>query len=111
MKKIVIAVDGYSSCGKSTLAKSVAKMLGFIYIDSGAMYRAVTLYCIRFGIIKDAVVNIEMLIKHLATIDIRFQLNANTGSNETWLKGENVEDEIRKPEVASNVSKIGRAHV
>jgi cytidylate kinase len=108
MKEIVIAVDGYSSCGKSTLAKSIAAMLGYIYIDSGAMYRAITLFCIRYDIIKDSIVNLELLNKHLCNIDIRFQLNALTGKNETWLNGENVEDEIRKPEVASNVSNVSK---
>ncbi len=108
MKEIVIAVDGYSSCGKSTLAKGMATMLGYIYIDSGAMYRAITLYCIRYGIINDSIVNQELLIKHLNNIDIRFQINALTGNNETWLNGENVEDEIRKSEVASNVSIVSK---
>lgn len=108
MKEIVIAVDGYSSCGKSTLAKSIATMLGYIYIDSGAMYRAITLYCIRYGIIKESIVDHELLIQHLNNIDIRFELNALTGNNETWLNGENVEDEIRKSEVASNVSIVSK---
>jgi cytidylate kinase len=108
MKEIVIAVDGYSSCGKSTLAKSLATLLGYIYIDSGAMYRAITLYCIRYGIIKESIVNHELLIQHLNNIDIRFELNALTGNNETWLNGENVEDEIRKSEVASNVSIVSK---
>lgn len=108
MKDIVIAVDGYSSCGKSTLAKAIASMLGYVYIDSGAMYRAVTLYCLRFGIVKDSVVNQDLLFKHLNNIDIRFQLNALTCKNETWLNGENVEDEIRKSEVASNVSIVSK---
>ncbi len=108
MKEIIIAIDGYSSCGKSTLAKGIAAMLGYIYIDSGAMYRAITLYCIRYGIINNSIVNHELLLKHLNKIDIRFQLNALTGNNETWLNGENVEDEIRKPEVASNVSIVSK---
>ncbi|PIP54079.1 MAG: cytidylate kinase [Bacteroidetes bacterium CG23_combo_of_CG06-09_8_20_14_all_32_9] len=108
MKNLIIAVDGYSSSGKSTLAKGIATMLGYIYIDSGAMYRAVTLYCIRYGIIQNSVVNMELLNKNLNFIDIKFQLNSLTGKNETWLNGENVEDEIRNSEVASNVSIISK---
>ncbi|OFX30105.1 MAG: cytidylate kinase [Bacteroidetes bacterium GWA2_32_17] len=108
MRDLIIAIDGYSSCGKSTMAKSVAKLLGYIYIDSGAMYRAVTLYCIRYGIIKNSNVNIELLKQNLNTIDIRFLQNNLTNESETWLNGENVEDEIRKQEVASCVSIVSK---
>lgn len=108
MRDLVIAIDGYSSCGKSTLAKAVATMLGYNYIDSGAMYRAITLYCIRFGIINNSIVNIEKLINNLNNINIKFQINNLTGKSETWLNGENVENEIRKSEVASYVSIVSK---
>lgn len=108
MRDLIIAIDGYSSCGKSTLAKEVALMLGYIYIDSGAMYRAVTLYCIRNGIINNSFVNMELLNKHLDNIEIRFQQNKITNDSETWLNGENVENEIRKSEVASCVSIVSK---
>lgn len=108
MRDLVIAIDGYSSCGKSTLAKAVATMLGYNYIDSGAMYRAITLYCIRFGIINNSILNIEKLINNLNNINIKFQINNLTGKSETWLNGENVENEIRKSEVASYVSIVSK---
>jgi CMP/dCMP kinase len=107
-KDLIIAIDGYSSCGKSTLAKGIAAALGYLYIDSGAMYRAVTLFCIRNKIIKNAVVDLERLNKSLNLIDIRFEYNALKQKYETWLNGENIEEEIRKPEVASNVSNISK---
>lgn len=108
MRDLIIAIDGYSSCGKSTLAKAVASILGYIYIDSGAMYRAITLYCIRYGIIKDSVVNLELLKQNLNKIDIRFLQNNLTDKSETWLNGENVEDVIRMNEVASLVSIVSK---
>jgi len=107
-KDLIIAIDGYSSCGKSTLAKGIASALGYIYIDSGAMYRAVTLFCIRNKIIENDVVDLEHLNNSLNLIDIRFEYNALKQKYETWLNGENIEDEIRKPEVASNVSNISK---
>ncbi|MBK0404059.1 (d)CMP kinase [Adhaeribacter sp. BT258] len=103
MKKIVIAIDGHSSCGKSTTAKLVAKELGYAYIDTGAMYRAVTLYFLNHFIdvnddhgIKLALENIEVTFKH----------NPKTGRNETFLNGLNVEDEIRKMYVTEKVSEV-----
>ncbi|PIX32823.1 MAG: cytidylate kinase [Bacteroidetes bacterium CG_4_8_14_3_um_filter_31_14] len=108
MRDLIIAIDGYSSCGKSTMAKAIASLLGYTYIDSGAMYRAVTLYCIRYGIIKNSNVNIKLLKQNLNTIDIRFLQNNLTNESETWLNGENVEDEIRKQEVASCVSIVSK---
>jgi len=108
MRDLIIAIDGYSSCGKSTMAKAIASLLGYTYIDSGAMYRAVTLYCIRYGIIKNSNVNIKLLKQNLNTIDIRFLQNNLTNESETWLNGENVEDEIRKHEVASCVSIVSK---
>jgi len=107
-KDLIIAIDGYSSCGKSTLAKGIASALGYIYIDSGAMYRAVTLFCIKNKIVDNGVVDIERLNKSLHLIDIRFEYNALKQKYETWLNGENIEEEIRKPEVASNVSNVSK---
>lgn len=104
--KINIAIDGYSSCGKSTLAKAIAQQLHYAYIDTGAMYRAVTLYCMRNGYIKDGAVNSTLLIDDLSKIYIRFRHNAETGISETFLDGENVEQEIRKIEVSDNVSRV-----
>jgi CMP/dCMP kinase len=107
-KKLIIAIDGHSSCGKSTIAKGIASILGYIYIDSGAMYRAVTLYCLRNGIINQSTINFDLLDKKLDDIDIRFEYNALLNKYETWLNGENIEEEIRKTEVASNVSNISK---
>jgi CMP/dCMP kinase len=107
-KDLIIAIDGYSSCGKSTLAKGIAAALGYIYIDSGAMYRAVTLFCIRNKIIENAIVDLERLSKSLNQIDIRFEYNVLKQKYETWLNGENIEEEIRKSEVAANVSNISK---
>lgn len=104
--KINIAIDGYSSCGKSTLAKAIAQKLHYAYIDTGAMYRAITLYCMRNGYIKDSVVNSTLLIDDLSKIYIRFRYNVDTGTSETFLNGENVEQEIRKIEVSDNVSRV-----
>jgi cytidylate kinase len=103
---IIIAIDGYSSCGKSTVAKEVAKMLGYTYIDSGAMYRAVTLFCLRNGLAHDGVVNVENLRKHIDEIKIRFVFNSSLQKHETWLNDENIEEEIRRSEVANLVSPV-----
>jgi cytidylate kinase len=105
-KKLVIAIDGYSSCGKSTIAKDLAKVLNYIYIDTGAMYRAVTLYAMRNGIIKDGKIDVEKLHDSLSGIKVSFRKNPETGLNETYLNGENVEKEIRRMDVSSNVSLI-----
>ena len=107
-KNLIIAIDGYSSCGKSTLAKGIASTLGYIYIDSGAMYRAVTLYCLRNEIIHKDSIDLILLDKKLDEIDIRFEYNALRHKYETWLNGENIEEEIRKSEVASNVSNVSK---
>lgn len=102
MKKIVIAIDGFSSCGKSTLAKDLAARIGFAYIDSGAMYRAVTYYLLKNGIdIQDY----DQVHKALQKINIRFKRTPD-GSNSTYLNGENVEQDIRKMEVSSLVSEV-----
>ena len=102
--RIIIAIDGYSSCGKSTVAKEVARQLNYIYIDTGAMYRAVTLYCLRNGIIDKGVINIGELEKQLHQIDVLFKYNPATDHNDIWLNGENVEEEIRQLTVSQNVS-------
>ncbi|HBF88089.1 MAG TPA: (d)CMP kinase [Bacteroidales bacterium] len=106
MKKIVIAVDGYSSCGKSTLAKEIAKELKYAYIDSGAMYRAVTYFCIKNQIIIDSNINFDKLQSELKNIKITFNYNPQSKKNETYLNGENIEEQIRNIEVANNVSLI-----
>lgn len=106
MKKIVIAIDGFSSSGKSTMAKDLAKEIGYTYIDTGAMYRAVTLFCIQNEIIADGKINEEILRKKLLDIQITFQLNKETGRPDTYLNGVNVEKEIRSMEVAGWVSSV-----
>lgn len=107
MKKITIAIDGHSSCGKSTMAKNLARELGYIYIDTGAMYRSVTLYAMQNGFI-DAGHNIdtEGLKKAMADINISFRFNDTTGRPDTYLNGKCVENEIRTMEVSNNVSPI-----
>jgi len=109
MKKIVVAIDGYSSCGKSTLAKDLACSVGYTYIDSGAMYRAVTLYCLQHGFLKGDEPDWENLRKALADIHISFGKNPETGRSETCLNGLNVEKEIRSMAVADKVSLIAAA--
>jgi len=105
-KKINIAIDGYSSCGKSTLAKQLAKFLGYVYVDSGAMYRSVALYCLRKGYVKDNFIMKDQLIEDLPNINIRFHFNSDYQKSETFLNGENVENEIRGMEVSKHVSYI-----
>lgn len=105
-KKITIAVDGYSSCGKSTLAKALAKKMGYIFIDSGAMYRGVTLYCMRNNLLPNGEPDIENIEKQLKNIVLEFQFNSKTEKSDLFLNGENVEELIRMPDVAANVSKI-----
>jgi cytidylate kinase len=106
MKKITIAIDGYSSCGKSTLAKQLAKELHYIFIDSGAMYRGITLFALQNDCISDEEVNSKKLIPLLDGIELHFQLNPKTNSPELQLNGKNVEGEIRTPKISSLVSKI-----
>ncbi len=105
-KKIVIAIDGHSSCGKSTVAKQLAKLLGYIYLDSGAMYRTVTLFALRNQLAGNGEVEEQALIDRLDEITIEFRLNKTTRENETYLNGENVEEEIRQLPVASHVSPV-----
>ena len=105
-KKIIIAIDGRSSCGKSTLAKSLARALGYMYIDSGAMYRAVTLFALRKGLITDGKVDEEKLLSKMKDLIITFHWDEERGENTTFLNGENVEEEIRQLEVSSHVSPV-----
>ena len=106
MKKITIAIDGFSSCGKSTMAKDLAREIGYIYIDSGAMYRAVTLYSMENGIFTAEGIDTEKLKKQINSIRISFQLNPETGRPDTYLNDINVEKKIRTMEVSSRVSPI-----
>lgn len=106
MKKIIIAIDGYSSCGKSTMAKDLAKEINYIYVDTGAMYRAVTLYALRKSLFIDNQPNISALNGEIKNINISFSLNPQTGAPVTLLNGEDVENEIRGMEVSSYVSAI-----
>ena len=107
MEKINIAIDGVSSSGKSTMAKDLAKTIGYIYIDSGAMYRAVTLYCLQNNLINDDnTIDEEKLKAQLPHIHIEFKLNSETGRPDTYLNGQNVETEIRGMEVSSFVSPV-----
>lgn len=107
MRKIIIAIDGYSSCGKSTMAKDLAREIGYIYIDTGAMYRAVTFYAIRQGIFSDGgKFNSELLEAKLPDVKISFKLNKDTGKPETYLNGECVEKYIRGMEVSTHVSEV-----
>lgn len=105
-KKIIIAIDGYSSTGKSTLAKELAKHLGYIYVDTGAMYRAVTLFAMQEGFVGSGFFDKNSLINNLATINLNFKYNPDLGFAEMYLNGVNVEGEIRSIEVSNFVSKV-----
>lgn len=109
-KKLIIAIDGYSSCGKSTFARAIARELNYIYIDSGAMYRAVTLYYMRRGLISNEGLNLQGILHELKDIHIEFVYNPDIDENETFLNSENVEKEIRSIEVSSYVSRISMIH-
>lgn len=104
--KITIAIDGYSSCGKSTLAKALSEKLGYIFIDTGAMYRAVTLFTVRQGWVSDTHFDKEKLITNLDDIQLHFEVNPATGKPEIFLNDENVESEIRSMAISSQVSKV-----
>lgn len=106
MKKIIIALDGHSSSGKSTMAKDLAREIGYIYIDSGAMYRAVTLYCLQHALIEGETIREEALKAAINDIHISFRPNPETGRPDTYLNGINVEKEIRNMEVANRVSAV-----
>lgn len=107
MKKITIAIDGYSSCGKSTMAKDLAKEIGYVYVDTGAMYRSVTLYALRNKLFDaEGNVKVDELEKKMSEIHISFKFNEATGRPDCYLNGELVEKEIRSLEVSSHVSPI-----
>ena len=106
MKKIVVAIDGYSSCGKSTMARDLAKGIRYAYIDTGAMYRAVTLYALQHNFFENEMLDASRLEKAMCDIKISFNVSSEERNTETLLNGENVEREIRGMEVASYVSRI-----
>lgn len=106
MKKITIAIDGFSSTGKSTVAKQIAKYLGYIYVDSGAMYRAVTYYAMKNGFIDNNHFNVDELVSNLNNIKISFKFNKDVGFAEVYLNNINIENEIRTLEVSGFVSKV-----
>ena len=105
MKKIIVAIDGLSSCGKSAMAKELAKNVGYVYVNTGAMYRAVSLYCIRQGFMTADSIDETELEKHISSINISFKTTPD-GRQETYLNGENVEREIRTLEVANGASRV-----
>lgn len=107
-KRLIIAIDGYSSCGKSTFAKAVAKELSYLFIDSGAMYRAVTLYCMRKDLINNSGLNEKGILDEIKNINIDFVFNPDINEYETFLNSENVEKEIRGMDVTSHVSRISQ---
>lgn len=110
MKKITIAIDGHSSCGKSTMAKDLAREVGYVYVDTGAMYRCVTLFALRRGLFRATpdgeTIDAEALRNLMPQIAITFRLNAATGRPDTYLNGELVEQEIRSMQVSSHVSPV-----
>lgn len=107
MRKITIAIDGYSSCGKSTMAKDLAREIGYIYVDTGAMYRSVTLFAMRNNLFnEDGSIKTDELKSRMNEINISFKLNSETGRPDTYLNGELVEKEIRSMDVSARVSKI-----
>lgn len=107
MKKIIVAIDGLSSCGKSTMARELAQEVGYTYIDTGAMYRAVTLYALRHGLLApNGQIDTAALEKQMGDIRITFRVNPATGRSETYLNGEQVEAAIRGMEVSAQVSRI-----
>lgn len=107
MKKITIAIDGHSSCGKSTMAKELARQLGYVYVDTGAMYRTVTLFAMRHNLfLADGEVNTESLRKCMPEIEVSFKFNEETGRPDAYLNGECVEKVIRSIDVSNHVSKV-----
>ena len=106
MKKITIAIDGHSSCGKSTMAKDLAREVGYVYVDTGAMYRSVTLYALRNGLFTADGIKEDELRQQMPNIQISIKFHAETGRPDTYLNGELVEDKIRTMEVSSHVSPI-----
>ena len=108
--KITIAIDGFSSTGKSTLAKQLAKRLNYIYVDTGAMYRAVTLYALQNGFVTKEHVNEQALVDNLPNVTLKFFFNTNLAHSEVYLNGVNVEGHIRTMEISNLVSKIATIH-
>ena len=108
MKKINIAIDGHSSCGKSTLAKQLSKHYAYIYVDTGAMYRAVCLYALKNNIMKDGIIDEALLVDSLNNISVSFNYNDERSISETFLNNVNVENEIRSLWISENVSKISK---
>ena len=106
MKKIIIAIDGFSSCGKSTMAKALARNIGYLYFDSGAMYRAVALYCMQNSLIIEDEIDTESLKRRIKEINITFEVDPETKNSITYLNNINVEHEIRSLEVSRYVSRI-----
>jgi len=107
-EKLTIAIDGFSSCGKSTMAKSLAKELDYTYVDSGAMYRAVTLYCMDNNLVNEHKIEEELLKQKIKDIHIEFVPNTETGQADTYLNGKNVEEKIRQIEVSKLVSPVSK---
>jgi cytidylate kinase len=105
MNRIIVAIDGFSSCGKSTIAKELAHDTGYIYVDTGAMYRAVSFFCIQNGWMTDSDMNVDAIEEHIHSISIEFKTNAK-GQTETFLNGTNVEKDIRTLEVANGASRV-----
>ena len=105
-KRIIIAIDGHSSCGKSTFAKAIAARLGYIFIDTGAMYRAVTLYALENGAINSGIVDDDMVVKMLDEINIDFRFNPQRGASDIYVNGDLVEGKIRTIEVSNCVSAV-----
>src|SRR5690606_18384192 len=106
MEKITIAIDGFSSTGKSTVAKQLAKALGYVYVDSGAMYRAVTLFAMEHDFINEEGFDFKGLVSHIENIQISFKFNEKLGFAEVYLNRKNVENEIRTLEVSKFVSPV-----
>ena len=105
-KKIIIAIDGFSSCGKSTFAKAIAARLGYIFIDTGAMYRAVTLYALEHGAIRSGMIDEEAVVKLLPEISVAFRFNPERGASDIYINGDRVEGKIRTIEVSNCVSGV-----
>lgn len=104
--KIIIAIDGYSSTGKSTLAKKLANKLGYVYVDTGAMYRVIALYAMENNLIDGEIIDETSLVESLEEMDIKFIFNSNLGFSEIYMNGRNVENEIRRIDVSNKVSKV-----
>lgn len=105
MKQIIVAIDGFSSCGKSTMAKQLAHEVGYIYVDTGAMYRAVSLFCYRNGWMNDESMDVDSIEKNIENIQLEFIINTS-GTAEIFLNGENVEKEIRTLEISNGASRV-----